>query len=158
MTRPWENRVWNGRKSNLHLSNLATTTAIKWSRWSPVTSHVHCIYPWSDVWWKWHFTSAVFLPRAHNTILAIRKNHKRSNWGMLHRIPDQYSSKLSTLSKTRKVWETIIIQKRLDDMTNKCNRENILRKYYWNLKNLWNLVNNNVKMLVLYLWQNTTVL
>lgn len=60
------------------------------------------------IWWGWHFTSVVFLSKAHNFSLLLKnKNQANLNCGTFCEM-NQYSLKLSKSLKTRKIWKTVI--------------------------------------------------
>lgn len=48
----------------------------------------------------------------NHEVNMTKQNHKKNtklNWGTFLQVTDQYSSKWSRLSKTRKIWKTIIV-------------------------------------------------
>ena len=59
----------------LQQRNLANTTSTRWSRSTATAiSHVDSMIGYLDVmWWEWHFTSVVFLPKAYSPNLIMRK-------------------------------------------------------------------------------------
>ena len=60
--------------------NLTNTASARWSRstWT-VMSQVGSMYP-SQHEMKWHYPSVLFLPRAHNFSLTMRKTSCKSQW------------------------------------------------------------------------------
>ena len=58
------------------------------------------------VWWKWHFTFVVFLPKTYNPSLIMRKVSDKSQLSKTFcKIPNHYSSKcLRSWKKKKEKW------------------------------------------------------
>ena len=70
------------------------------------------MYPWNDVM-KMAPYLCTLLPQTHNPVQSLEENHLRSNRGASHTMHDQYSSstQLARSTKTREVWETVIVKR-----------------------------------------------
>ena len=94
---------WKRVGKRLTLQWRSLTPSARWSR----STSAEVIDRWDYV--KWHFPSMVFLPQTHNPSRIIRKHRQFPIEGQ----DDQYSSKLSKASKTRKFWDTATANKHL---------------------------------------------
>lgn len=61
------------------------------------------------MWWQWHFSLGVFLPKTLNPSLIMRKPQTNLHWEMFYKILEQYSKQLSSW----KVWETVSAERSL---------------------------------------------
>ena len=94
---------WKRVGKRLTLQWRSLTPSARWSR----STSAEVIDRWDYV--KWHFPSMIFLPQTHNPSRIIRKHRQVPIEGQ----DDQYSSKLSKASKTRKFWDTATANKNL---------------------------------------------
>ena len=84
-----------------------------WSRLtSTVISHVNNMYLWYDLM-KITLDLCGLSPEVHISSQDRRKHQTNLSWWTFYKITDQYASKLSGSSKTRKVWETVTTKRNL---------------------------------------------
>ena len=70
---------------------------------------------------KWHsITSVIFKLKMHDLSVIMRKHYSNPNWGVIYKITDLYSSKMSGPKKT-KAEEIFQIKEDWRDMATKCN-------------------------------------
>lgn len=89
-----------------------------WQTWSQsndqsrskMISHVDSMYPGYEVM-KTVLDLCVLL--SQNSYASWEKHQTDSSWGPFYKIPDHYFSKLSNSSKTRKVQETVTVERNL---------------------------------------------
>ena len=102
--------IKNGRKSNFTVENLANTMLSKW--WwftSPVIPCGHYVFCYDVV--RIHLWYS--LPNPRTPVWSREKHQPNSDWEKLHKMSDQYSSRLSKSWKTWKEWGTVTEQRRL---------------------------------------------
>ena len=106
--------------------------------------------PWYDVMRMTLYLCA--LPsKTHNPTLIMRKARTNQNWGIFCKISDQYSSKLSRSSQTRKVWEIVTAKRRLRRQMPKPNMGSWNKQgHHIKAKGIW--IKYRIYLIIIYLY------
>lgn len=74
--------VWKGGKRiTIKQRSPTKTTSARWYKSNQQV--ILIVYTLDMIWWKWYFTSAVFLPKTSNSILNMRKTSDQPNLNAL---------------------------------------------------------------------------